>query len=204
MRLLEERGIWSSMNYVNLIKAQREFITDIVERRMIIPAVVLGFLGMYSFPLNSYLARVAGKKEMNNEAYHMLVEYPLTSVLFFMVSVCIIYLVARLFKGRNDFAGYLIAYGFGGIYSLFISIALAPIPFLSIMITDNGQQPSPVYLFILFFLIIIVLGAAFYAIKYAILSISEVFKFGIVGSSLIWVCTFIPLFAVMNRVWQIQ
>lgn len=191
------------MNYLSAFRSQREFIRNVTEQRHVLAAIIIGIFGVYSFSITSFFGRVVLKTTVKNEILMMLAEHPLKSILYFALSVCLVYLVARLFKGENKFVEYTIASGFGGIYSVLLSLTLAPIPYLSTITTQNGQTNQPILLLVVLLVLTTVI-AAFYAIKYSVISISEVFKFKIMKSLIVWLVTFIPLFILTNNMWKVK
>lgn len=191
------------MDYLNLLKSQREFIQNVVEKRLVFPAIIIGVLGVYSFPVVSFLGRIALKTTVKNELFMLLIADPLKSIFYFGLSVGVVYIIARLFKGENKLVEYIIASGFGGIYAFLVSVTLAPITFLSKSSVQNGQANQPILLLAVF-LVIVTIIAAFYAIKYSVISISEVFKFKIMKSIIVWLITFIPLFLLTGDMWKIK
>lgn len=191
------------MSILTLFKSQREFIRNVIEKKPLFPAIIIGVLGVYSFPIASFLGRIALGTTVKNEVFMMLVADPIKSILYFVLSVGLVYLIARLFRGENRFIEYVIASGFGGIYAFLVSLTLAPISFLSKISMQNGQANQSILLLAVL-LVITTIIVAFYAVKYSVISISEVFKLKVMKSIIVWLITFIPLFILTGDMWKIN
>ncbi len=127
----------------------------------------------------------------------MLVVGPAESLAYFLGSVLIVYATCYILGRKRPIRDLITAHGFGGIFGVLISLALAP----GAVVDLNGQSASDapqmvVTLMLLFALAALI--AVFYGTKYGVVTISELFGFSIPKSLLVWVAAFIPTFAAFN------
>jgi hypothetical protein len=180
---------------LNFMQSQKKIIKHAIDRKLIWQAIILGIAGYYSLPALRFLSHLLIHSVGKNEPREMLFTYPLMSALFFYGSTTIVYFVCVSLKSKTSFSDYLIANGFGGLYLLLTNILFVPIILLSKVITQHVQS-SPIAIGATIVFVIIVIFSIIFTVKYQIIAITDVFRFRIVQSTLIWIILYVPIFAV--------
>lgn len=192
------------MNILGLFTSQREFVRAVVEKKLIVPAIIFGFFGTYLLALSSFITRVFLKSTKPDEIFIMLIKEPLISIFYFIVSVILVYFIARLFRGENRLVDYLVANGFGGLFSFIFFLTFTPVGIISKFFNQNNPNANMPLVLLILVLTFSALATIIFLIKYSIVSISEVFKLKIGKSILVFIIVMVPLFLIANNLWQVK
>lgn len=178
---------------------KRGFMRRIVQSDLRRLGLLIGVLSAYAFPVISYMARMMANNLRENELAEMAVRFPLKSLFYFVGSIFLVSLIARVFGGRWKPLLYAYAAGWAGLLSIVCQLLLLPALAAGAASRAGATLSQPLLVIAVISILAMLLVLLEY-IKLSVIIISEIFEMKIIKSFFVWIISAIPLFIVYSAI----
>lgn len=187
----------SILNLKNMFFNTDTEMKSLIEKKYYWTGIITALIGICSYPLVSLLGRVLNEQSNREDIWKTLLFTPIKAVLFYIISVSLVYIISKAFRGKGKYLSLVSDYGWTWIPLFLVSVTLTPV-LMSGMLVAQYPGSQKLLSVIALFCVFLIIAEIILAYKMTTRAIAISMSLGRGRSIAIFLLAFLPQFLLFD------